>query len=440
MKRAVLITAILAATMAVSLAVRAENLVDIYGEAVGSDPQLSAARSKRDSVMESKPQSVARLLPSLSASAGANRIRQNMKSTPFPGNSGLQIYDNNDFQLNLLQPIYHHDYWVQLSQAGHFIAQAEAEYRAAQQALIFRSAQSYFAVLSAEDELLFATAEKEAIARQLEQAKERFEVGLIAITDVHEAQAGFDQARAGEILAVNEVDNSWEALHEIINRRPQSLNPLADQLPLIKPEPMDIEAWRTAAVEGNLDLVAARAGTQAAKENISLQRSGHFPTLDVVGSLGLVDTDNRVGSRSDTRTIGLQLNLPIFEGGAVNSRTRQAQHDFQEAQRNLDGTLRAVERQVRDAFRGVLTSISQVEALHAAVVSSESALEATEAGFEVGTRTMVDVLAEQRNLFRAKRDYSRARYDYILNGLKLKQAAGSLSKADLEAVNRVLSH
>ncbi len=440
MKRAAIFAAIIVAVGGMSAAANAESLIEIYDEALTSDPELSAARSKRDSVMESKPQSLARLLPSLSASATANRIRQDIKSTPFPGGEGLEIYDNNNLQLNLLQPIYHHDYWVQLNQADSFVAQAEAEYRAAQQLLILRSAQSYFSILSAQDELLFATAEKEAIARQLEQAKERFEVGLIAITDVHEAQAGYDQARAGEILAINEVDNSWEALHEIIDRKPQLLAPLAEKLPLSRPVPEEIGAWRTSALEGNLELTAARAGTQATKESISLQRSGHLPTLDLVGSVGLNDTNQSIGSRTDTRSIGLQLNVPIYEGGAVNSRTRQALHDFQEAQRNLDKTRRSVERQVKDAYRGVLTSISQVEALYAAVTSSESALEATEAGFEVGTRTMVDVLAEQRNLFRAKRDYSRARYDYIINGLKLKQAAGSLSRADLENVNRVLSN
>jgi outer membrane protein len=423
-----------------SAAVNAENLIEIYDEALISDPELSAALSKRDSVMESKPQSLARLLPNLSASAGASRVRQNIKSSPFSGSEGIEIYDNNNLQLNLLQPIYHHDYWVQLNQADSFVAQAEAEYRAAQQLLILRSAQSYFSILSAQDELLFATAEKEAIARQLEQAKERFEVGLIAITDVHEAQAGYDQARAGEILAINEVDNSWEALHEIIDRKPKLLASLAEKLPLSRPVPEEISAWRTSALEGNLELTAARAGAQATKETISLQRSGHFPTLDLVGSVGLNDTNQSIGSRTDTRSIGLQLNVPIYEGGAVNSRTRQAQHDFQEAQRNLEKTRRSVERQVKDAYRGVLTSISQVEALHAAVTSSESALEATEAGFEVGTRTMVDVLAEQRNLFRAKRNYSRARYDYIINGLKLKQAAGSLSRSDIEDVNRVLSN
>jgi outer membrane protein len=440
MRKVVFLSGLLLAVATIPVAVSAEDLAEIYIEAVNNDPELSAALSKRDSIAESKPQSLAKLLPSLSASAGANRVRQHIKSSPFPGNTGLQLYDDNTFSLNLLQPIYHHDYWVQLSQADSFIAQAEAEYQAAQQALIVRAAQSYFAVLSAMDELMFATAEKGAIARQLEQAKERFEVGLIAVTDVHEAQAGFDLARAGEILAINEVDNSWERLHEIINRRPSSLKPLIEQLPLVAPVPVDIEAWRSAAIEGNLELTAARAGTQAVKENIALQRSGHFPTLDIVGSVGLTDTDKITGSRTDTRTIGLQLNVPIFEGGAVNSRTRQAQFDFQEAQRNLDKTLRSVERQVKDAYRGVLTSMSQVEALHAAVVSSVSALEATEAGFEVGTRTMVDVLAEQRNLFRAKRNYSRARYDYILNGLKLKQAAGSLSQADIDGVNKVLAH
>lgn len=424
--------------MTLSTVGRTEGLIDVYEGALTNDPKLAAARLKRDSIAELRPQSLSLLLPNLSASVAINRVRQNVKSSPFPSNSGIEIYDDNRLQLNLQQPIYHHDYWVKLSQVDSRIAQAEAEYQAAQQDLIIRIAQRYFDILSAQDEQLFATAEKEAIARQLEQAKERFEVGLIAITDVHEARAGFDLARASEILALNEVDNSLEALHEIISRRPGKLRLLVGELPLVRPDPPNMEAWRMAALEGNLELIAARAGTEVTKQNISLQRSGHYLTLDIVGSIGLTDTDKRTGFRTDTRTLGLQLNLPIYEGGAVNSRIRQARYDFQAAQRKLDETLRSVERRVKDAYRGVLTRISQVEALHAAVVSSGSALEATEAGFEVGTRTMVDVLAEQRNLFRARRNYSRARYDYILNGLELKQAAGSLAREDLEEVNQVL--
>jgi len=438
MKRTVFFTVLLTATIAIPMQTRAENLLEIYDEALSSDPQLAAALFRRDSVLESRPQSLARLLPTLSASAGANATRQDVTSSPFPNNSGVENYTDDNIRLDLYQPVYHHDYWVQLSQADRFIAQAEAEYQAAQQDLMIRAALSYFAVLASKDELVFATAEKEAIARQLEQAKVRFEVGLIAITDVHEAQAGFDQARAGEIFAQNEVEHAWEVLHEIINRRPDELTPLTEKLPLIKPDPMDVEAWRLAAVAGNMELTAARAGTEAVKENVSIQRSGHYPTLDIVGSMGLDDTDKSTGFSTDTRSIGLQLNVPIYEGGGVNSRTRQAQYDFHEAQRNLDKTYRSVERQVKDAFRDVLTSISQVEALGAAVTSSKSALEATEAGFEVGTRTMVDVLAEQRNLYRAKRNYSDTRYAYILNGLELKQAAGNLSRLDIEEVNKVL--
>jgi outer membrane protein len=302
-----------------------------------------------------------------------------------------------------------------------------------------RTSEAYFNVLSAQDELTFRKAEEISIGRQLEQAQQRFNVGLIAITDVYEAQAGYDQARADVIAAENGVDNAKEQLREIIGEDNEAnLAILGEKLPLPEPQPADIEEWSRNAAINNFNIVAALNGIEVVNKSISLQRSGHYPTLDIVGSYAITDNNATFGLRGDTESIGLQLNVPLFEGGAVISRTRQAKHEYTRAHDQFIATKRAVNRQVKDAYRGVITSIGRVKALKAAVVSGQSSLEATEAGFDVGTRTMVDVLATTRNLFDAKSKYSRSRYDYIINNFRLKQAASSLSRDDLAAINGFL--
>ncbi|MDD1611912.1 MAG: TolC family outer membrane protein, partial [Methylococcaceae bacterium] len=292
--------------------------------------------------------------------------------------------------------------------------------------------------LSARDNLEFSMAEKEAIGRQLDQAKHRFEVGIIPITDVKEAQSAFDQVYANEIEAANLLDDSNEALKEIIGEQDVVLDLLGEALPLNKPEPAEISTWSDTAELNNFGVIAAFNQAEVARKTIEIQRSGHYPQLDVVASYGISDDNSSFGFRGDTGSIGMRLNVPLFEGGAVNSRTRQAQYEFQAAKEELNAVKRSVKRQVRDAFRGVMTNISRVEALKTAVASSEASLESSEAGFEVGTRTMVEVLIEQRNLYRAKREYAKARYDYLINSIKLKQLASNLTRDDLVQISRLL--
>lgn len=416
--------------------VLAKDLLEIYELALLNDPQIKAAQARRDAVLQSKPQSIARLLPSISANGQYDRIRSDNKSSFVAARSGTteQFWQTRG-TIDLRQALFNVEFWVQLGQADNQIAQSEAEYAAEHQNLIVRTSRAYFDVLSAQDSLEFATAEKIAIARQLDQAKQRFEVGLIAITDVHEAQAGFDQARADEIAALNELDNAKEGLLEIIGDDSADLSPLGEVLPLDLPAPDDINEWSLVAEIQNLNIIAAKNQTEVTRKNIKLQRAGHFPRIDLVAQYGYNDDTRAFGVSADTQSLGVQLNVPIFEGGAVNSRSQQAHHEYQAAREDLERQRREVKRQVRNAYRGVLSTVSQVKALQATLVSSRSALEATEAGFEVGTRTMVDVLSEQRNLFSVKRDYSRTRYDYIVNRLLLKQAASSLSQADLDEMN-----
>ncbi len=383
------------------------------------------AEAARLATLESKPQSRALLFPAISANANTTGNRLEMPS-------GTSHFNSSGYTLSLTQPVYHHDTYVQLRQADARIAQADALFGAARQDLMLRSATRYFDVLAAQDNLEFARAEKKAIARELEQSRQRFAVGLVAITDVQEAQARFDTALAQEIAAERQLTTGVEALREITARQHDALAVLTEQLPLLTPDPADVEQWTETALKQNLQYTAAQHASAVAEEEIARQRAGHYPTLDIVG--------NRVFSESSASetlndSISLQINAPIFQGGLVNSRTREARHKYTQAQENQEQQLRSMVRQTRDAYAGVIAGISRVKALKQAVLSHQTALEATEAGLQVGTRTEVDVLDAQRELFRARRDYARARYDYILEGLRLKQAAGTLSQTDLEQVN-----
>ncbi len=414
-----------------------QDLLETYDMALQNDPILKQALANRNAVGTTKYLSIARMLPTITGRAESSWNRLNNKKVSFQGQGTQEFYDHN-YSINLTQPVFHWDHWIQLSQSDNQIAQAEAEYLAEQQNLITRMTEAYFNVLAAQDNLEFTIAEKNAIARQLEQSEQRFNVGLIAITDVHEAQAGFDQVRSDEISADNELDNAKEALREIINESDASLATLGANMPLVKPNPDDIESWSNNAKTQNLTVISAFNEAEVARKNIGLQRSGHYPQLDIVASHSGSDNNSTFGLRGDQQQVGLQLNMPIFEGGGVYFRTRQATQQHILAKEQLIATKRAVERQVKDAYRGVISSISRVEALKAAVISGESALEATEAGFEVGTRTMVDVLTATRNLTRARSNHSQARYDYLINGIKLKQSASSLGFEDLQAINAYL--
>lgn len=418
--------------------VHAQDLLEIYGLALQNDPVLKQAHANRLAVGESKNQSVANFLPNISATGNSTANRLSNQKETFQG-SGVQEYSDNSLNVNLTQPLLHWEHWIQLSQSDNQIAQAEATYQAELQNLMVKIAEAYFNVLSAEDNLEFSRSEKQAIARQLEQAKQRFAIGLVDVTEVREAQAAFDQADANEIEAANNVDNQKEALTEIVGEQNIRLNTLGERIALVKPEPDDISAWSNAAEAGNFSIIAAFNKMEFARKSIDLQRNGHLPKLDLIASYGEYDTSSSFGLRGDTESVGVRLNMPLFEGGAVNSRTRQAGYQYEQAKEFLTATKRAVKRQVKDAYRGITASISRVAALKTAVNSAEIALQATEAGFEVGARTLVDVLDEQRNLYRAKRDYSRTRYDYLLNSIKLKQASSSLVHEDLAQINRLLT-
>jgi len=447
----------------------AENLLQIYQHALRQDPSLREAEANRLATLESKPQALSALLPQLSAggSYGYNQTDGTSVVTLRGGVGGTELIEvispfdsfstTTRWNVDLTQTVFRWDQWVTLRQADKQVAQAEADYRAAEQDLMIRVATTYFEVLAQQDILESAQADKDAIGRQLEQADKRFEVGLIAITDVQEAQSGYDQSVAAVILAKRTLANSKELLREIIGTYPENLVSPKDEIPLLSPQPEVEDEWVDMALQQNLLLLSAELGAQITRDNVAFQRSGHFPTLAIQGSLtgsdavgksarGKVNPDDPGGdlilgdpqTADNDRTgydISLQLSVPIYSGGSVSSKTKQAVYEHRAARERFERTARQTERETRDAYLGVVSEIARVKALRQALASAQTALEATEAGFDVGTRTTVDVLDQRRQLFIADVNYSRSRYDYIINVLKLKQASGGLIVDDLIEVN-----
>lgn len=446
----------------------ADTLLQIYEKSLQSDPRIREAEANRLAVMEGKPIARGALLPQVNGRMNlANNAANGDTSTFFGGAQSTRVVDSRDndaqnWVLELRQSVFRWDQWVTLSQSDKKSAQADADYQAAQQDLIVRVASAYFLVLAAEDTLTSEQAAKESISRQLEQAQKRFEVGLIAITDVQEAQAAYDQAVAAEILAKRALANNWEALRTIIDEIPPTLAKPAEVIPLVAPAPNDVEAWVSTALQQNRSVISSQIGTQIAKDDVSLAQTGHYPTVDLVLSRNNTDNEgfarscnvfvnpdgscppigtierNPTGTDLETDSISLQLALPIFSGGQTSSRVQQAVYRHRASRERLERTARDTEQQTRDAYLGVISDMSRVAALKQALESSRTALKASEAGYEVGTRTAVDVLDAKRKTYVAEALYLRSRYDYLINGLRLKQAAGTLAVDDLAQVDTLL--
>jgi outer membrane protein len=449
---------------------QSENLLDVYQAAVKSDPLIREAEARRLAALEAKPQARALLLPQVALNGQAYTAESDSESY-FPqvntttgevvsvGNRNETDTDQYwDYTARLTQTIFRWDQWQTLKRADSEVALAEANYRAAQQDLMVRASQRYFDVLAAEDTLAAAEATLQAFSRQLEQSEKRFEVGLIAITDVQESRAAFDSATAGVIAAKRALASSQELLRELTGETYASLVKPADDMPLNQPQPADPQVWVDQALEQNLDVIAGRLGVEVAKSDVKIAQSGHMPTLDLFAQRTENDREaDQVNTRIDrsgdpnnpppvpvagvadsNRTddvIGVQVNIPIFAGGGTQSRVRQQVYLHRAAREKLDGA----ERETRDAYLGVIAEKARVVALQQSVKSNLTALEATEAGFEVGTRTTVDVLDARRRLFEAQRDYARSRYDYLINLVRLKSASGVLAPTDLASINAFLT-
>lgn len=418
----------------------AENLLDIYNLALENDPTFRAAKQEFLATKEIKTQRLALFLPALNLNATYSDLRQQYT---FIGTPRDDRYISKSYGLNLKQVIYRKDYFVQYRQANYQVAEASATFNNAAQALIVRVAQRYFAMLGATDSLDFAQSEKKAIAEQLKQTKQRFKVGLTAITGVYEAQSRYDQSVAQTIAAKNLLAISRENLHEVIGQYPKNIAPLSAKTPLLRPQPEDIDQWAKIASQQSLSLIAAEKAMQIAREEINRQRAGQYPTLDLVASRTESITEGGAfvaftGKKQTDTRIGLELNVPIYQGGLISSKTRQAVYQYNRAKELYERQRRTTENKTRSAYLNVESNISQVLAYKQALKSSRTALQATETGYKVGTRTTVDVLNSRREVFRAERDYAKSRYAYILETLTLQQAAGTLSDAALKTINRWL--
>ena len=433
----------------------AASLLEVYQQALQSDPLIHEAEARRLAALEALPQARGALFPQINASGSWEQ--RNSSGTSIgededgnPGTFSREFTDETTgWNVGLRQTLFRWDQIVGLRQAGKIVAKAEADREAAQQDLIIRVAARYFEVLGAEDRLTSIHADRLAIARQLEQAKQRFEVGLIAITDVQESQAAYDNSVASEIQAKRELATARNFLREITGEYVSTLSAPGEKFPLPNPNPADQQSWIDLAMGQNLALVSSRLDEQIARDEIAFRRTGHYPTIDFVAGYGDSETTRSdqiingspipdLTSDSKGDSISLEISFPIFAGGRTSSRVREAVYLHRASREQLQRVTRETERATRDAYLGVLSEISRVKALEQAVASSRTALEATQAGFDVGTRTIVDVLNSQRALYEAITNYYQSRYVYIGNVLLLKQAAGSLQIQDLEQIDRWL--
>ena len=441
----------------------AADLLAVYQRALQNDPQLREAEANRLATLEAKPQALSALLPQLAGSGVVSRERDSGSSTitqpltsppapvllqtyPFEGNINTTTHK---YGIDLKQNLFRWENWVALQRADAQVAQAEADYQAAQQDLMTRVAQRYFDVLAAQDDLEALKVALTSIQRQLDQAESRFQIGLIAITDVEEARAAHDSGAAAVIAAKRSLASTQELLREITGDAFDWLARPIEPFELANPDPINEDRWVDMALQQNLSLVSSRLAADIARENISSARGGHFPSLDLVGSRYKLTT-NGVDTFTDgtpaggttldqnQRTIGLQLTFPIYAGGMVSSQVRQAVSLHRAAKDRVERVARQTEHDARDSYLGVLSEISRVKALRRAVESNATSLRATESGYEAGTRTAVDVLQSRQLWVQAQTDYSRSRYDYMLNVLKLQQAAGTLSQQSLERINSLL--
>jgi outer membrane protein len=432
------------AALVLPLAASAQGLAQIYQDAKAYDAQYAASRFALQAGLERLPQGRALLLPSLNLSAGASHARidsepQNASIAP----GFVRDSRSHGYTLSFSQPIYRRQNTIQYDQAGYQVRQAEAVFAQAGQDLIVRVAQAYFDVLASEDTLALVRAQKAAISEQLAQAKRNFEVGTATITDTHEAQARFDLAAAQEIAAQNDLDAKRRALQQITGKEYATLKPLRSDVKLTPPDPARMDDWVGLAERQSYPVQIQELVSEIAQLEVRRNAAGHLPTLDLVASYGWnSQTSSQLaatGSNVSTGTLGLQLALPLYAGGAISSREREAAANFERSRQDLENARRSAALATRLSYLAVINGIAQVSALEQALVSSQSALDSNKLGYEVGVRINIDVLNAQQQLFSTRRDLALARYNTITNHLRLKSAAGALREEDLELVNRALA-
>ncbi len=423
---------------------QAADLLETFHAAQANDPVFAAARATQQAGQEKLPQGRSLLAPSinLNANSAYNDLTTSYRPAMPPFfMGGTTRYNTHGYGVTLVQPLFRQQNWQAYSESELQVAQADAQLKIAEQDLILRVAQAYFDVLIADDSVQLVGAQKTAISEQLEQAKRNFEVGSATITDTLEAQARYDLTGAQQIAAQNNLEIKRSALQQLINAMPKDLQPLGKEFKLETPQPADMEKWVDDAQLSNLQLAIAQAGAEIADKEVARNRGGHYPTIDLVANYSQNNANGGsfgVGSDTTNKSVGVQLNMPLFQGGVVNSRWREAQANRERARQELENARRNVAQQARQAYLGVVSGVAQVQALQQALASSQSVLEASKLGHEVGVRTNLDVLNAQQQLFSTRRDLYQAQYNYLLSQLRLKQAAGSLGEEDLSKVNQAL--
>ena len=421
--------------IAISSPLRTENLADVYELALKNDPLLKAAEATYRAGKENRTQGIAGLLPTLSVGGSTNwneyRVEEQI----------IDQYNSNSYLASLNQPIFRLDKWFQFERGTALSEAASAEFAYQQQETMIRVASAYFNVLNSIDSLNAARAEEKAIGRQKDLAKKRFDVGLAAITEVQETQAAFDLTVVSRIAREAQLDSARESLTSIVGRDIKLLSPLSDNFEISLPDPLDRESWVSLGLKNNYQLQAAKLQRDAAQASARSTASNHLPQIDLVGRVskstskqgkfGGFIQNPLFGVEQDTRQYSIQFNLPLYAGGAISSARRQAYANYDRSKEQAIYAERSTVRDVRSNHFGVQTQVANVTARKQALASAESALEATQIGYEVGTRNTVDLLDAQKRLFQAQRDYASSRYDYIISMLRLKASVGSLSPKDL---------
>lgn len=428
-------------------AAHALSLSETYELAKENDPNLKAAESNHFAASEIHSQSIAQMLPNISVtgissfnrSSSAGSVSQTLnKLGPLLSSSGglpavpiLQHFWNNTLSIDLKQPVFHLEHWLELNQTDNKIAQSEARFLAYKQSLIRQTIETYINVLSARSYLNFNNTEKKATGELLEQTKLRVETGVIPSTDYYEAQAEYDRLAANEIDAQNQLERRKDELRKIIGPNNVEVSDLSEDFPITLPTPDDAASWIDAAEKNNFTIIAQLNLTEYLRKTVEIKEAKHLPTLDLYAQYVQTDTSNFYATRGDVESVGLILNIPLFEGGDTSSKVRQAEHEYEASKQEFIKAKRDVMFDVRDAYRGVVSSINRIKALGTNILSAQKALESVEVGFTVGTRTMTDVIHEQRALYRIKHEHMNSRYNYLIDGIKLKEASGSLTDEDL---------
>lgn len=413
----------------------AATLQEIYELAVQNDPELAAAQASFKAQSEFITQSRAAFLPSVSMGGSTSNSRSRVL---IPEDRPWNQYNSHNWNLSLQQPLFRMESWFLFRQAKNVEAQAMAQLAADQQALILRVAESYLAILEAQAALISSNAERNAVKRQLEQVQQRFDVGLVAITDVLESRAAFDTSTVSVIESEAAQNISFEALLRLTGQPITTISSLIDEIPIENPEPDNVEDWIQKAVSQNYALIVSREGLRIAEKDVKIARSGHYPSINSSISWGHNATgggNSFFGSKSDSYSMSVNINIPLYSGGAVNSRARRSGFLLEQAQQNFDLQQRTIVENTRTLFTAIITDVARVRARLRGMESSQSALNATQTGYEVGTRNIVDVLLAQRQLYLSQFQYASARYQYIRNNLRLKQTVGSLSPDDIHAIN-----